>query len=418
MEVFMEILLDVLREFWFLLEEMSIYLLFGFLVAGFLSVWISSEQIERHLGKPGMGPIWKASLFGIPLPLCSCGVIPVGASLRQHGASKGATASFLLSTPQTGVDSILATWSLLGPVFAVFRPLAALVTGVVGGGLIAARDRGESVETTEVEACSDGCGSTPVEGSTLSRALRYGFLTLPRDIARALILGLLIAAVISALLPEDFFGASLGSGPLALIVMMLVGIPIYVCATGSIPLALAMMHLGMSPGAALVFLITGPATNSAAITTIWKILGRSSALIYLATVATLALLSGFTLDFLFSRDWILGNWKPEMAHHSMLPHWASLLGALLLVALLLVALLPRRRTSESDLTRDDFQILKVKGMNCGHCVESVTRALQECVGVESAEVSLEEGLARIRGPVKDFAPLISAVEALGFQASR
>lgn len=414
----MEILLDVIREFWFLLEEMSIYLLFGFLVAGFLSVWISSEQIERHLGKPGMGPIWKASLFGIPLPLCSCGVIPVGASLRQHGASKGATASFLLSTPQTGVDSVLATWSLLGPVFAVFRPLAALVTGVVGGGLVAVGDRDDLAETEEVETCSDGCGTMPVEGSALSRALRYGFLTLPRDIARALILGLVIAAVISALLPEDFFGASLGSGPLALIVMMLVGIPIYVCATGSIPLALAMMHLGVSPGAALVFLITGPATNSAAITTIWKILGRNAALIYLSAVAVLALLSGFALDFLFSREWVLSSWKPEMAHHSMLPHWVSLLGALLLVALMLVALLPRRNSPERDTSSDDVQVLKVEGMNCGHCVESVTRALQECEGVESAEVSLEEGLARIRGPVGDFSPLIAVVEALGFRASR
>ena len=418
----LEFLLEVPREFWFLMEEMSIYLILGFAVAGILSVFISTNAVERHLGGRGQGPIWKATLFGIPLPLCSCGVIPVAASLRQHGASRGATTSFLLSTPQTGVDSILVTWGLLGPVFAVFRPLVALVTGILGGTAISALEgdaNGAVVDEAPV-SCNDGCGEMPREGGRLRRALEYGFIALPRDISKALIFGMAVAAIISAAVPENYFADSFGAGPWGLIVMMLVGIPVYVCATGSVPLALAMIHMGISPGAALVFLVTGPATNTATLATVWKILGRRSAIIYLAAVAGFALLSGYLLDFLFAQNWVQTNWLPSTDHsHEMLPHWTKTLAAWALVFMMLLAMIwPRFSKSDpKDKCMADALTLKISGMNCEHCSNAVIRALNESPGVSEAYVDLASGEAKIRGEGYDLAQIRSAVEALGYSVT-
>ncbi len=413
-----DFLLKVPREFWFLMEEMSIYLILGFAVAGVLSAFISPEIIERHLGGRGQKPIWKATLFGIPLPLCSCGVIPVAASLRQHGASKGATTSFLLSTPQTGVDSILVTWGLLGPIFAVFRPLAALVTGLVGGTTVSAFEGdANGVVSAPVDACNDGCGEMPTEGGRLRRALVYGFYTLPRDIAKALIVGMAVAAVISAAIPANYFADSLGAGYLGLIVMMLVGIPVYVCATGSVPLALAMIHMGISPGAALVFLITGPATNTATLATVWKILGKRSAIVYLLVVAVFALLSGLLLDFLFTQNWVQPEWMPAMDHsHETVPGWLKLWGAWALVVMMLVALIwPRLpKPAKKETFMENAITLKVGGMTCEHCSGSVRRAVSESAGVSEVEISLEKGQATFTGQGYDLAQIRASIEALGF----
>ena len=291
---------SIIVGFWNTTAEMSPYLLFGFFVAGILSVFISQRFIEKHLGGGGLWPLVKASLFGVPLPLCSCGVIPVSISLHKHGASKGSTISFLLSTPQTGVDSIFATFSLLGPVFAVFRPATAFVTGIVGGTLVNAIDRDKEDSNLLKEACSDECCSSSNKTSRIFRALKYGFVTLPRDIGKAMLIGLVIAACISALVPDDLFAEKLlGTGIFAMVVMMFFGIPVYVCATASIPVAAALILKGLTPGATLVFLITGPATNAAAFTTIWKALGGRTAIVYLFTVAVSALGAGILLDMMF-----------------------------------------------------------------------------------------------------------------------
>lgn len=297
-------MLDFVRSiivgFWNTAAEMSPYLLFGFFMAGILSVFVSQPLVERHLGGRGVWPLVKASLFGVPLPLCSCGVIPVSISLHKHGASKGATVSFLLSTPQTGVDSILATYSLLGPVFAIFRPAAAFVTGIVGGTLVNVFDREKEDLNHPKEDCSDECCSSSNKTSRIFRGLKYGFVTLPRDIGKAMLIGLVIAACISAIQPDDLFAEQLlGTGIFAMVVMMFLGIPVYVCATASIPVAAALISEGLTPGAALVFLITGPATNAAAFTTIWKALGGRAAIVYLLTVAVSALGAGILLDVMF-----------------------------------------------------------------------------------------------------------------------
>ena len=330
---------SIIWDFWAVVAEMSPYLLFGFFVAGLLSVLVSQSLVERHLGGKGIWPLVKASLFGVPLPLCSCGVIPVSMSLHKHGASKGSTISFLLSTPQTGVDSIFVTLSLLGPVFAVFRPLAAFITGIVGGTFVDLFEPKSKDDAQPPQKCTDECCDTAAAHSKITKGLKYGFVTLPRDIGKAMLVGLAIAAVISALVPDGYFAEKLGTGIFAMVVMMFLGIPVYVCATASVPVAAALILKGLTPGAALVFLMTGPATNAASFVTIWKVLGRVTAITYLAAVAGCALLGGILLDYIAS------GFDFEIATHPgwMLPPIVKYISAAALLAVLVFAILTKRK---------------------------------------------------------------------------
>lgn len=330
----MAIVLETLNGLWDTLGEMAPYLIFGFFMAGVLSVFISTSLVERHLGGGGFRPIFKASLFGVPLPLCSCSVIPVATSIRRQGSSKAATTSFLLSTPQTGVDSILVTYSLLGPVFAIFRPLAAFLVGLIGGEAVELFASGDRDESQSGDAAGCSCCSEQNREPAIYRILRHGFVTLPSDIGKELLVGLLIAGVIGTLLPPSFFANYIGTGFTAMLVMMLLGIPVYVCATASIPIAAAMIAKGVSPGAALVFLMTGPATNAATIGAIWKMLGRRETLIYIATVILTALGSGLLLDLFFEITSLPAlspsRWMP--------PLWLRQTSAVALLAIIAYAL--------------------------------------------------------------------------------
>ncbi len=329
-----EFIISIVTEFWGTVTEMSPYLLFGFLVAGILSMLVSQKLVERHLGGRGIWPVLKASLLGVPLPLCSCGVIPVSMSLHKHGAGKGSTVAFLISTPQTGVDSIFVTYSLLGPVFAIFRPVAAFVSGIIGGVLVDLFNPAPKEGEPMPKKCTDECCGG-AENRKIARGLKFAFVTLPRDIGGAMLAGLVIAAFISIFVPEDFFAEKLGTGIFAMLVMMALGIPMYVCATASVPIAAALMMKGLTPGAALVFLMTGPATNAASFVTLWKILGRTTALIYLAAIAGCSLLSGIILDY------IVSGVKAEAVGHShgwMLPPAVKTISAIVLLAILIIAL--------------------------------------------------------------------------------
>jgi len=323
--------------------EMSPYLLFGFLVAGLLSVLLSQKLVERHLGGRGVWPVIKASLFGVPLPLCSCSVIPVTMSLHKHGASKAAAVSFLLSTPQTGAENILVVYSLLGPLFAVFSPIAAFVTGIVGGLLVNILDRSSTAVENNQPVCAEECCHKDAPKGKFRMALRYGLIVLPRDIARPLLVGLVIAAFITALVPDDFFAESLPGGILSMLIIMFLSIPVYVCATASVPIAAAMMMKGLEPGAAFVFLLIGPTTNAAGIFTIWKILGQKTALIYLLAVAGCALAGGLLLNLLSS-----GYPSMSMMHHhdSMMPPAVKYASAVILFAVLAFALLKPSKSTE------------------------------------------------------------------------
>ncbi len=331
----------IIMDFWHTVVEMSPYLLFGFFMAGVLSMLVSQNLVERHLGGRGVLPVLKASLLGVPLPLCSCSVIPVSMSLRKHGASKGSTIAFLLSTPQTGVDSIFVTFSLLGPIFAIFRPIVAFITGLIGGILVDMFGQRLPNEEQPIPKCSDECCRSGKVSGRIVNGLKHSFVTLPRDIGRPMLIGLFIAAAITALVPEGYFAEKLGTGILAMVVMMLVGIPIYVCATASVPIAAALILRGLTPGAAFVFLMTGPATNAASFVTIWKILGGRTAIIYLATVAGCAILSGILLDYVAAGV----NFEVVARPGWMLPHIVSYTSAVILLAMLGFAVLTKAKAA-------------------------------------------------------------------------
>ena len=408
---------EIAEGFWGIVGEMSPYLLFGFLVAGVLNVLISPMWVERHLGGRGLWPVVKASAFGVPLPLCSCGVIPVAASLRRHGAGRGATTAFLISTPQTGVDSIVVTFSLLGPIYTVFRPIVALISGILGGGVVGALEsnhEGESHATDCHDACCEGRQRPwPV------RILHYGFVVLARDIGWALLLGLIAAALITALVPDDFFAAELGGvmtgGIGAMLIMMAIGIPVYVCATASVPVAAALIIKGVSPGAAMAFLMTGPATNAATIATVWKTMGRRTALVYLVTVAVTAVASGLLLDALFEA----ADVNPKPATSEMLPQWLKIASAVTLLGVMVHALLRPHGAHEDEALEADHNheskelALTVGGMTCSHCADTVRRALLGCRGVDSARVDLKSGAAIVHGEA-NLDELRRSVESLGY----
>lgn len=392
---------------------MAPYLLMGFLVAGLLSVLISPGLIERHLGGKGPWPVVKASLFGVPLPLCSCSVIPVAVSLSRHGSTKGATTAFLLSTPQTGVDSIMATYSLLGPVFAIFRPVAAFVSGLVGGWLVDLGDRGAAAPG-KAEECNDECCAPQARRRNwLFRAVHHGFVVLPRDIGRPMLIGLIVAGIITVMIPDGLFSAMIGTGIVSMLIMMAVGIPIYVCATASVPIAAAMMAKGVSPGAALVFLMTGPATNAASIAAVWKVMGSRTALIYLGATAGTALVSGLLLDLVLPNGIVTG----VGAAHTMLPEWMASGSAIVLLLILGAAILKIGSKPDRlpvDESAGPPMTFKVGGMTCEHCAETVRTSLLGVPGVKSAVVSLADGSVAVTGKGIDVKRLKGAIRRSGF----
>lgn len=331
----MDVLLNILKEIGLVTVAMAPYLLFGFLMAGVLSVLISKDYVRRHLGGHGWLGSLKAALVGVPMPICSCGVIPLAASLRKHGASRGATASFLASTPQTGVDSLMITYALLGWVFAIFRAAMAFLSGVICGTAVAVVSPRETEVPTE---CEDEC-CQPNQKPMLQRMLRYGFITLPRDIAKAVVIGIILSGIISGLIPENFFVDRLGDSPIAMLIMLGIGIPLYVCSSASVPIALAFIKAGISPGAALVFLITGPATNAATLTTLWQIIGRKQLAVFLATLAICALAAGFVMN---SFSPVLGV-ADQVCHAQCDVGGMDVVWAVLLAAVLAKGLLPERK---------------------------------------------------------------------------
>ncbi len=400
---------EFIAQFWSTIGEMAPYLLFGFMIAGILHVLISPRFVETQLGGPGFWPVFKASLFGVPLPLCSCGVIPVAASLRRHGASKGATASFLLSTPQTGVDSIFVTYSLLGPVFAVVRPIAALVSGLLGGSIVGLGE-GNAPGSDGPSPKQKGDDSYPPLKRDFAEVMRYAFIVLPRDIAKPLLIGLVLASAISVWVPENFVEQTIGAGVGAMFFMMLLGIPLYVCATASVPIAAALLAKDAAPGAVLVFLMTGPATNAAAVAVVWKTMGRRTALIYFITVVVTALGFGMLLDHLpFGIRVLAGD-----AAQLMIPDVIKIACAVGLFAILAYAIFKPKRAEK--LKMDEGIVIKIAGMNCSHCVNRVQKVLEECDGVKCASVDLDGGRAIIAGRDYKLDGLTDAVNQLGYRA--
>lgn len=342
-----EVVKSILVESWHILNDSAIFVLFGFFMAALSKAFVPGDLLAKHLGKDNFSSVLKASLFGVPLPLCSCGVIPAAIGLRKQGASNGSTTAFLISTPESGIDSIAISWALLDPLMTVVRPVAAFITATVAGVLVNAlpqrKGDGEQRENPFLAPQSLGgnchaqqtvasksagprgstcaCQSSPQEepapsgtpkriplGARLHEGFSYAFGGLLGDIGGWLLIGIGIAGAISFLIPADFIGQHTGSHFGSLVMMLVIGIPLYTCATSSTPIAAALVFKGLSPGAALVFLLAGPATNATTITVVTKLMGKRIAALYVVSIAVCSLGLGWGVDHIYRSFHINVNW--------------------------------------------------------------------------------------------------------------
>ena len=342
----MSIIILILQESWHLLLEASVYILFGMLIGGMLKVFLNPSFVANHLGKGRFVSVIKAALFGIPIPLCSCGVLPAAASLKKQGANNGATTAFLISTPESGVDSIAITYALLDPIMTVARPVSAFITAVAAGiseNLFNSQKEDDWKRVIDrscpVDNCCDGEDCPPEEhakhhtlGEKLRAGLKYTVDDLWGDLAGWFFAGLLLAGVISALIPQELMTRYLGGGLHSMLIMLLVGIPMYICATASTPVAAALILKGVSPGAALVFLLVGPATNVTSLSVLFGILGKRATAIYLTTLSLFAVISGLILDQVYGSFGISAQAVAGQAGE-VIPYWLQLVGAVIVILL-------------------------------------------------------------------------------------
>lgn len=410
--------------------EMAPYLLLGFLFAGILYAWFPTHKMNKYLGKNNTASVFNASLLGVPLPLCSCGVIPTGISFYRNGASKGSSVAFMISTPQTGVDSILITGSLLGWPLAVIRPLIALITGMYGGIITNIFENRKSEKLSKVEAIP----ANPEENKKktgLLEMLRYAFVDFLQDIVKWLTFGLLMAALIAVIIPDDFFLRYLSNDYLSMLVILLVSVPLYVCATGSVPIAAILMMKGLSPGAALVFLMAGPATNAATISVIGSSLGKRTLFIYLFTIITGALFFGILINEIFPRDFFLNaihHIHSDEHAHQIIPHWLSVISAIILFLLILNGLLRiyfptffkiknNKPGVQPFIIPGNMKIntILVEGMTCNHCKMTVETNLKKVPGVSDAVADLSTGKVTLTGEMTNLEAAQKLINELGYK---
>ena len=365
--------MDLLNNFWQLFLLSAPWLMLGLLIAGLLNVYLPANFLNKHLGKEGFWTTVKAALIGAPMPLCSCGVIPAAIGLRRAGASKSATTAFLVSTPETGVDSVSVSYVLLGPFMAIIRPIAAICSAIVAGVLVGRDGDKQSVKpaagadiktsccaaksgelkpaqpevktsccapkAAEPEAKTSCCDTdTPSaapqsQWQKMRQAISFSCNKLLSDTMVWLMIGLFFAALVQTYVPESFL-TQWGSGILAMLVVIVISIPMYICATASTPIAAGLLLSGVSPGAVLVFMLAGPATNIATLGVVANELGKRAVVAYLTGVIGVALIFGFLTDYLvmefgFVVTPLLGE------EHQVLPHWLSLVCGVILMALIL-----------------------------------------------------------------------------------
>ncbi len=447
-----------MQEILNLLNQMSPYLLLGFGIAGVMHTFVPTHLYHRYLSGSGFRAVLYAAALGVPLPLCSCGVLPTAMSLRREGASKGATTSFLIATPQTGVDSIAATYSLMGPAFAIVRPIAALVTALFGGMLVNLFDASQREELQINSSSNPPTGKSLGKGSSIKGklfgALRYGYIDMMQDIGRWLLMGLVVAGIITVAVPDGFFASFAHRPLLGMLLVLVCAIPMYLCATGSIPIAVALMLKGMTPGAALVLLMAGPAVNVASLLVIRKVLGARTLWLYLAAIIGGALTFALGIDYLLPREWFTDSLVQlhtscDTSCHVQAP-WFNIACSTVLLLLLAYSFICRLRkpqnccgsgcgeedccssgtcdahectTCHGDCSGEECccgdapllkeQTLMVTGMKCNHCRASVIRAISSLPGTENVEVDLASGRVTVMGTTP-LADIVQAVEALGF----
>jgi len=388
---------------WSVVLALAPWLLLGMAIAGVLHGILPAGFVRRQLG--GRWGVPKAVALGVPLPLCSCGVIPAGLGLRKDGASRGATVGFLISTPQTGVDSILVSASFLGWPFAAFKLLSATVTGLVGGWIADRVDDEEEPRTIE-EASADPGDSRGSLASMLEHSVE-----ILRTIWRWIVFGVVVSAAIEVLVPDGFFTGLAEMGSLIpILAALVVSLPLYVCATASVPIAAALVAGGMPGGAALVFLIAGPATNVATIGAIYRALGRKTLAVYLMTIIGGSVVAGLLFDSVLSADAIV-----RQHTHGEATWWAIASAAVLTAMLLWMSIEDFRRWLSRRRAGTDLEAFEVavEGMVCDGCTSRLERALRRLDGVATATVTLDPGRAVVRGAV-DQATVLETVKREGF----
>lgn len=456
-------MLTFIEHYWdaliVMLAEMAPYLLLGFFFAGLLRAFVPKTMLKKHLASHDMKSVVKAAALGVPLPLCSCGVIPTTVGLHKDGASKGACTSFLIATPQTGVDSIAATYSLMGLPFAIVRPIAALFTAIFGGWMVnrfesesphqlPPREEGcKKDEETEHDHCSCGCHHEEASEDASFAAkflysMRYAFVEMLQDVGKWLVIGLLIAALITVAVPDEWLAALHDYKLLNMLIVLAIAIPMYVCATGSIPIAVSLMAKGLTPGAALVLLMAGPAVNSASMLVIGKVFGKRTMSLYILSIIIGAVAFGLGIDYFLPAKWfevssamIAGG---DCMHCLTAMDWIWI-G--IFVLLLINAFASQHRHShalehehshhhhghdgehchchdhseESECPADaeDVTIYKVDDMHCNHCSANVEKAIRGIPGVETVDIDRIKGIAYVRGK-HDSEALIKAVSDIGY----
>ena len=450
-------MIEYVNAFVSMLNSMSPYLLLGFFIAGLLHAFVPSTIYSRYLAGTGLKPVATAAAFGIPLPLCSCGVLPTAVALRRSGASRAASTSFLIATPQTGVDSIFATYSLMGLPFAIVRPIAALFTALIGGTFVNVGEKGELLvdetpQQTESRTWSEQKHLT--FGQRCLEALKFGFVEMMEDIGKWLVVGLIVAGLITALVPDSFFAIFKDNTMLSMLLVLCISVPMYICATGSIPIAVALMMKGLTPGAALVMLMAGPACNVASILVVNKVLGKQTLALYLAAIIGGSILFGIGIDYLLPREWFTDHLMATHACCHDVAGWFEWLCtgvlALLLLNVLRMRLMHKSACScghehgghchchehhdhchehhdhchehhdhchEEACCEEDACETKtyvVKGMTCNHCRANVEKVIRSVKGVDSVSVDLPSGIATVSGDDIDDNAIKEAVESIGF----
>ena len=471
-------ILEWIEKYWdallMMTAEMAPYLLLGFLIAGILRTFVPRTLYSKHLAPRNMKSVVKAAAIGIPLPLCSCGVIPTAVGLRKEGASHGACTSFLIATPQTGVDSIAATYSLMGLPFAIVRPVAALFTAMFGGWMVnkyAKEDEQHSADSVRHaeqedhchdghdhchchdehghshEGCSCGHDHDAAQPTTfwgkVTGALDYAYVDMMQDVGKWLVIGLLIAALITVAIPNEWLATLHEYKLLNMLIVLAVAIPMYVCATGSIPIAVSLMAKGLTPGAALVLLMAGPAVNSASMLVIGKVFGKRTLWLYILSIVIGAILFGLGIDYLLPQEWFevqsgIAGGGAHCAHDLSVMDWIWIA---LLVVLLINAFWQMHRGHTCDCCQHEegheehhqdchdcchehhhdaeghehITRYTIKGMSCNHCKANVERAIRGVEGVEDVNVDLASGIATVAG-THNHEALIERVKSYGYEA--
>jgi uncharacterized membrane protein YraQ (UPF0718 family)/copper chaperone CopZ len=423
----MDAILNILQAVLLLFIQMAPYLMLGLVFVGLLNIFFTKDLVTKHIGKNNFMSIFKAAMFGVPLPLCSCGVIPSAVYMAKNGASKPSVVSFLISTPQTGIDSILATYGMMGPIFAIFRPFAALLMGLIGGivtKFATAKDELRLEKKIDIPLMQKSALAPEVKNFKYyaSKSLIYPFIEFLDDITPQFIVGLFIAGLITYLVPDNFFsGTFISNGIIGMIVTVLIGVPMYVCATASIPIALSMMMKGFSPGIAFVFLAAGPATNAASIAVLSKVLGKKITAIFVLTISLSSIAFGLLLDLIFNITGIDPHAQMSHLHvHDMstvtLFDWiiSSVFFILVLLSIYRLYLKPRFKPKDENIMENSGTKINIEGMTCNHCVMNVQKAITGTSGVTGVDVKLSDNAAYVEGDFK-LNDLKKAVEDMGYK---